>query len=197
MNILYIALLLCVVCHVLASGSETSVSLSKRETSLVPVGEDTVASSTEAQPFVGAVQEGNMDAARNVFYSGNDRLKEYCGKYLVSLGKSELVRLINGARDYIKTWMLRVILVYADQALFDEVSAEIKPTDRILSGLHGVQTWLARLTNFSTFLEKSLIKESKKRLLEMVLLHCLMLTNLNTLILCFLHSRTNHLWVQT
>ena len=36
-------------------------------------------------------------------------------------------------RDYNKAWMLRVILVYADQALFDEVSAETKPTDRILS----------------------------------------------------------------
>ena len=64
------------------------MSLSKQETSLVPIGEDTVASSPEAQNFVEAVQEGNMDTARNVFDSGNDRLKEYCGKYLVSLGKS-------------------------------------------------------------------------------------------------------------
>ena len=63
MNILYIALLLCMICHVLASGSETSVSLSKRKTSLVPIGEDTVASSPEAQSFVGAVQRGDMDTA--------------------------------------------------------------------------------------------------------------------------------------
>ena len=78
-------------------------------------------------------KKGDMDTANDVFDDGNDKLKEYCGKYLVSLGKSELVRLVNGARDDIKAWMLRMILVYADQALFDEVFAETKPTDDILS----------------------------------------------------------------
>ena len=34
----------------------------------------------------------------NVFNDGNDELKKYCGKYLVSLGSSRLVELINGAR---------------------------------------------------------------------------------------------------
>ena len=99
MNILYIALLLCVVHHVLASESDAPGS-DKQETSLVPVGEDTVVSSPEVQPFVEAVQEGDMDTASNVYYSGNDGLKEYCGKYLVSLGSHELVELVNGAGDY-------------------------------------------------------------------------------------------------
>ena len=40
-----------------------------------------------------------MVAARNVFNGGNDELKNYCGKYLVSLGSSRLVELINGAND--------------------------------------------------------------------------------------------------
>ena len=97
MNILYIALFLCMVYHVLASESETSVSLSKQETSLVPVGEDFIASSPEVQNFVEAVEEGDMDTARDVFDSGNDILKEYCGKYLVSLGSHGLVKLVNGA----------------------------------------------------------------------------------------------------
>ena len=52
---------------------------------------------------------------------------------MASLGKSELVKLFNGAGNYI-LWMLRVILVYAGQALFDEVSAAVKPTNSTLCG---------------------------------------------------------------
>jgi len=106
--------------------------LSKRETSLVPVGEDPVASSPEAQRFVEAVEKGDMNTAFKVYKSGNDGLKECCGKYLVSFEKPELVKLVKGARDDIKTWMLNMVLTYADQALIDEVSAEIKPTDDLL-----------------------------------------------------------------
>ena len=62
-----------------------------------------------------------MDAAKSVFDGGNDELKKYCGKYLVSLGSSRLVELINGADDDNKKWMLQVILVHADQPLIDKV----------------------------------------------------------------------------
>ena len=61
--------------------------------------EDPIASSPEAQSFREAVQRGDMEAAKNVFDSGNDELKKYCGEYLVSLGSSRLVELINGAND--------------------------------------------------------------------------------------------------
>ena len=81
------------------------------------------------QSFKQAVQSGNMETAWKIFKSVNDKLKEHYCKYLVSLGKPKLVKLVNSANDeYTKSWMLRAILAYADQALFDEVSATIKPT---------------------------------------------------------------------
>jgi len=151
MNILYTVLLLCVVSHVLASknvlrGSgkrkisalepadeEISPSSNKRVIPLEQVSEeDLIASSTEVQSFMGAVKKGDAEAARDIFHTGNEKQKEYCGKYLISLGSHGLVKLINGAIDYIKSWMLNMALVYADQALFDEVSAETKPTYYIL-----------------------------------------------------------------
>src|ERR1700738_2721721 len=97
MNILYIALFLCMVWHVLAS-NDVSV-LGKRKTpALETVTErGAIASSTEAQEFSKAVEGGDMWAAWRVFYNGNDKLKEHCGKYLVSLGRSGLVELIKGA----------------------------------------------------------------------------------------------------
>jgi len=142
---------LCVVSHVLAS-DKISTSLGKRKLSaLEPADEGTfpssnkrvislgqvseggtVASSHEVQPFVEAVKKGDMNTAFRVFHKSNDKLREHYGEYLVSLGKSELVKLVNGAGNY-KTWMLSVILVYADQELIDEVSAETKPTDDVLS----------------------------------------------------------------
>ena len=62
-----------------------------------------------------------------IIKSGNDKLKEHYGKYLVSFGKPKLIKLVNSANDEsTKSWMLKVILAHADQALFDEVSAAIK-----------------------------------------------------------------------
>ena len=101
MNILYTVLLLCMVYQVFASGSGIPDS-DKQAVSLGQVSKgDAVAGSSEVQRFVGAVQEGDVDAAYKVFYSGSDRLKEHCGNRLASLGKSELVKLISGAGNYV------------------------------------------------------------------------------------------------
>ena len=91
--------------------------------------EDAIASSTEAQSFKQAVQSGNMETAWDVFFSGNDILKEHCGKYLVSLGSTKLIKLINGAKNLTKDWMLKVIFAHADQALFDEIFLETRPSE--------------------------------------------------------------------
>ena len=58
-------------------------------TSSVPVkGKDLIASNPEAQSFIEAVQEGDMDACEGIFDSGKDELKKYCGKYLGRSGAS-------------------------------------------------------------------------------------------------------------
>ena len=64
--------------------------------------------------------------------SGNDELKKYCGKHLISLGSSRLVELINGARDHPQEWILQVLLVHADQPLIDKVFDALKPSNDIL-----------------------------------------------------------------
>jgi len=92
---------------------------------------DSIANSTEAQEFREAVQKGDVWTAWYVFIKGNDKLKECCGKHLVSLERSGLVELIKGAEDH-KDWVLKVILVHADQSLINEVFAAIKPTNRDL-----------------------------------------------------------------
>ena len=70
----------------------------------------------------------------------------------MSLGNSRLVELINGASDiYIKSWMLQVLLMYAEQPLIDEVFDALKPSNRFLKDLQAVQTWLACLNNSPTF----------------------------------------------
>ena len=48
------------------------------------------------------MQKGDMEAARDVFNGGNDELKKYCVKHLISLGSSRLVELINSANDDIQ-----------------------------------------------------------------------------------------------
>ena len=78
-------------------GEHLSKPLAKQWTSSVLVEVDPIASSPEGQSFMEAVQNGDMEAAINIFYCGNDELKKYCGKYLVSLGSTRLVELINGA----------------------------------------------------------------------------------------------------
>jgi len=95
--------------------------------------EDAIASSTDAQSFKQAVQSGNMETVWDVLKYGNDKLQEYCGKYLVSLEKPKLVKLVNRAEDFIKAWMLRAILIHAGQPLFDEVFLETRPSDFTLS----------------------------------------------------------------
>ena len=76
---------------------------------------------TKFQRFKEAVHNDDMYDAYHIFKSGNDELKKYCGEYLISLGSPELVELINSvAFEYIKSWLLRVLLVHADQPLIDE-----------------------------------------------------------------------------
>ena len=97
------------------------------KTSSVPVkGKDPIASIPGAPSFKVAVQRGQLEAAKRVFDCGNNELKKYCAKHLISLDISRLVELIHRTSDYyIKQWVLRVFLVNADQPLLDKVFGEI------------------------------------------------------------------------
>ena len=90
MNILYVALLLCVICHVFASETGSS-------TTQVPGKVGSIEDSLDAQAFKSAIDGGKVGAARNIFDKGNNDQKEYYGKYLVSLKRGRLVRLIKNA----------------------------------------------------------------------------------------------------
>jgi hypothetical protein len=105
--------------------------LTEQGTFSVPA-EDPIPSSPEANGFIEAAQKDDMNAAFDVFDGGNDELKKYCGKYLVSLGSPRLVELINRANDDIKKWMLQVILVHADQQLVNKVFGKVNPPNKLL-----------------------------------------------------------------
>lgn len=104
----------------------------KPGTTLVPM-EDPIAHSSKGQRFKEALQRGDVYTARGVFDSGNDELKRYGGKHLVSLGSIRIVELINGVeRDCIKAWVLQVLLIYAEQLLIGTVFDAIKPSNDLL-----------------------------------------------------------------
>ena len=161
MNILYIALFLCMVWHALAS-KDVSV-LGKRKTpDLETVNDEgAIASSTKAQRFRKAVERGDFVAAWNVFDCDNDKLKECCGKYLVSLGRSGLVELVKGA-GFRKYWILRVISMYADQPLIDEVFAEIKPTNELLCDFAHFTDVACKADRFIYLLRRITIKRDQE-----------------------------------
>lgn len=99
-------------------------------------GESDVAGNANAQKFVKAMEKGDLETTREVFKTGDDVLKKYCGKQLVSLGESKLVELFNSANDdNPKSWIIRTILVYADHQLFDSISNQLKPNDRVLKNV--------------------------------------------------------------
>ena len=96
---------------------------------------DPIANSFKGQSFREAVQKDVMKDAFNVFYFGNDELKKYCGKYLISLGLPKFVDLIKRARDNVKEWLLEILLVHADQLFVNEVLTELKPSNGLLRGV--------------------------------------------------------------
>ena len=88
---------------------------------------------TKFQRFKEAVHNDDMYDAYHIFKSGNDELKKYCGEYLISLGSPELVELINSvAFEYIKSWLLRVLSVHAEQPLLDNVFDALDPPSDLL-----------------------------------------------------------------
>src|ERR1700733_44047 len=106
MNIFFVVLLSCIICYIYAS-EESGMDLGNQEISLAPVElEDHIASSPEEIAFIEKVYDGDMEAAREAFEGGNDGLRKYCTKHLISLGSSKLVELINGANgSNIKSWL--------------------------------------------------------------------------------------------
>jgi len=131
MNIFHVALFLCVICYVYAS--EKSVIDLEQENTSVPVEVvDPIASSPKGIAFREAVQGKDMDAARYIFYHGDDKLMNYCGKYLISLESPKLVELIKSANFDNEVWLLRVVLIFAGLLLINQVFDAVKPSDNIL-----------------------------------------------------------------
>jgi len=109
MNILYIALLFCVICHVFAS--ETGLNIFPE-----PV----------TGGFEDAIKKSDVKAAMNIFGEGNDAQKEYYGKYLISLERGRLVGLIRSSEGYDKGWLLSIIELYAENELIEKVFKEVE-----------------------------------------------------------------------
>ena len=150
------------VCHVLASEN----GIPDLDKQVVPQGsvgeEDTIASSSEAQGFVGAVQRGDVETALNVLSSGSDQLREHCGNHLVSLGSHRLVELINSASNY-TVRMLQAIFTHADQPLIGEVFDEIGLMgDNSLSDMAVDEDVVCRTGNFIYLLSKIFSMDIRK-----------------------------------
>src|ERR1700733_1474420 len=105
----------------------------EREMTLLSVElEDPIANSPKGIAFREAVNNDDMNAAYNVFIFGDNELKKYCGKYLISLESSRLVKPIKDAYIDPKCWSLQVILIHAEQPFLDKAFAEFEPSNGIL-----------------------------------------------------------------
>jgi hypothetical protein len=100
------------------------------------------------------VQGGDMLAANNIFETGSDELKKYYAKYLVRQEGSRFVELVNGVDKNIKEWMLRILLVYADQPLINEVFRALKPSNDLLNRVAYSAELACMPQRFSYFLGK-------------------------------------------
>jgi hypothetical protein len=137
MNILCIALILCGISCVYAGGS--TYERFKQQVTLFfnPIDNgDPAANSFRGRWFREAMQKGDMKTAWRVFYSDNNEQREYCARHLVSLESDKLVELINSTNDIaIKKWMLRIILIHAEQSLIDKVFGALKPSNDLLKNV--------------------------------------------------------------
>src|ERR1700733_9047512 len=102
MNILYIVLLFCVICHVFVTEASSSASQVSEQVSSI---ED----SYEAGRFRSAINKGDVEIGKRFFEDGDDEQRKYYGEYLISLGKDSLVELIKSS-DVHKYWLLRIII---------------------------------------------------------------------------------------
>ena len=169
MNPFYASLLLFGISSILAS-QNTFKCFKQRVRGLFfnPVDNgDSVANSFRGHQFRRAMQQGDMYTANNIFNDGSDELKKYSVKYLTSLKSSKLVELIKNAYADYRTWILRILLIHADQSLVEEVLGALKPSNWLLS-------WVARsadLTRISlkdslAFWARSMLKGSKSGLIK-------------------------------
>lgn len=154
-------------CDVFAS-EKVFLGLGKRKHSTLDAvdQEDAIASRPESRALREVVNRGDMEAVFNVLKSGNDELQNYCVKYLISLGSSGLVKVIKSASPYIKTRMLRVLVVHADQSLISKVFAEIKPTEDILCGVANNVDLTCMPDKFLHFLGTITDKETQENTLK-------------------------------
>src|ERR1700733_10136303 len=113
MNIVYIALLLCVICHVFASEAGLSMSQVTRRVGAIK-------NSPEARKFRNAIKKGEVKTARVIFTNGNDGQNRYCSEYLAGLGSERFAKLIECSGNY-KWWPLKIIMLHAKQGLINEV----------------------------------------------------------------------------
>lgn len=160
MNIICIALLLCVICHVYAS--EDTIDLSEQGASLVSVEMiDPIANSLESQHFVRAVHRSDAKIAFLVFEGSDYEIRKYCAEHLVSLKSAKFVELINDANSRGEAWLLRLLLVHADRSLVDEVFDVIKPSNWVLSGVAFSADLACMPERFTYLLKKINSKENQ------------------------------------
>lgn len=163
MNVFYTALIFCVICC--AYASESAIGLVEQGMSSVSL-EDPIASSYEAQRFREAVQSNDIDVASNIFSQGNDEQRNYCVKHMIGLGSYRLVNLINYTREFYKQWILRVLLVHADQQLLDKVFSSLKPSADLLARVSGSADLACLPQRFIYLISKIDDKEGQRWIVE-------------------------------
>lgn len=124
MNIIYPTLLLCAAYYICAS-KQGEIVLREQRVLTPREAEDPIANSPDVQSFKQMVEMGCLGATHSFFNLGNDKLKRYYIKHLISLGDVRLAELVNDGRSGI-SWLLQIILVHANQNLLDKVFNALK-----------------------------------------------------------------------
>ena len=123
--------------------------------------DDPIANGPEAQRFKQAVDEGDMDVANNIFSWGNDQLKRYCVDYMASSRSPKFVGLIKSAKDNVKAWILKALLVHADPSLLDAAIDIVRPGNDLLRDI-AVNVELPCLCRRFVYLLKRITDERKE-----------------------------------
>ena len=143
-------------------GDETVGRVEKREKT-----ETFTVENYEAQEFRDAMKGGEIRMASIIFDRGNGEQRLSYSKYLIGLGIEKIVSLMRNGGSYIcMGWLLKVVLIYADQEFIDIIFKRTKPSSRSLSSAASNLDLACRPDKFINLLSRIADKDCQRDVVE-------------------------------
>jgi hypothetical protein len=114
----------------------------------------TVAFSPEVQEFEEAIKSGNFHRLEETFGKIDDASQKEYIRPLLQKGSAKIIEMIKGTDSYRKLWILRRVLISAEQGLIDEVFKEVKLNGSLLGWVADSANLVCETSKFVSFLER-------------------------------------------